>query len=85
MTVSILQTSVKIVHVFVFFIVICSKKLHLTQNALCDADAASEATLGKEGEPFKLAHCANRVTVEEASVITNQIMNIEEFIRTRIR
>ena len=84
MTVSILQTSVKIVHVFVFFIVICSKKLHPTQNALCDADAASEATLGK-GEPFKLAHCANRVTVEEASVITNQIMNIEEFIRTRIR
>ena len=83
MSVSILQTSFIIVcvHVFYLFNVICSEKLRLTQNAMSEADATSEATLGKEGEPFKFTQCVNKVTVEEAAVITNQITVIEDFIR----
>ena len=47
-----------------------------------DADVASEVKLGK-GEPFKFTQCVNKVTVEEAAVITNQITVIEDFIRNQ--
>ena len=63
------------------FSIVCSEKLRFTRNAVSDADVASEVKLGKEGEPFKFTQCVNKVTVEEAAVITNQITVIEEFIR----
>jgi signal recognition particle receptor subunit beta len=43
----------------------------------------TEVKLGKEGEPFKFTQCVNKVTVEEASVITNQITVVEDFIRNQ--
>lgn len=56
-------------------------KLRVTRNAVSAADMASEVSLGKEGESFKFSQCVNKVTVVEASVITNRITDIQQFIR----
>lgn len=58
-------------------------KLRVTRTAVSDADMTSEVSIGKEGEPFRFGQCVNKVTMTEASVTTNQLMDVYQFIQER--
>lgn len=49
------------------------------------ADVTNEFTLGVPGEAFAFSHCRNKVTVAEASGVTGEISQLEQFIRERVK
>lgn len=63
----------------------CSDKLRQSRSAISAADIASDFTLGVPGAAFVFSQCQNRVTVAEASGLTGDISQVEEFIREHVK
>lgn len=62
-----------------------SDKLRASRSAVSEADIANEFTLGVPGEAFSFTQCLNKVTVAEASGLTGEISQVEQFIREHVR
>ncbi|KAL5981557.1 hypothetical protein ACLOJK_015619, partial [Asimina triloba] len=60
-------------------------KLRASRTGASAADIADEFTLGVSGEPFAFSQCHNKVTVAEASGLTGDISQVEQFIREHVR
>ncbi|KAI3435203.1 Signal recognition particle receptor subunit beta [Psidium guajava] len=60
-------------------------KLRASRSAISAADIANDFTLGIPGEAFAFSQCQNRVTVAEASGLTGEIAQVEEFIREHVK
>ncbi|XP_077221036.1 uncharacterized protein LOC143854817 isoform X2 [Tasmannia lanceolata] len=60
-------------------------KLRASRTAVSTADIANEFTLGMAGEAFAFSQCHNEVIIAEASGLTGEISQVEEFIRESVR
>ncbi|GFY88266.1 signal recognition particle binding protein [Actinidia rufa] len=60
-------------------------KLRTSRTALSAADIANEYTLGVPGEAFAFSQCQNKVTVAEASGLTGEMSQLEQFIREHVK
>ncbi|CAK8537057.1 unnamed protein product [Lathyrus sativus] len=60
-------------------------KLRASRSAVSDADLTNEFTLGVPGEPFSFKQCLNTVTTADASGLTGEISQLEEFIRQHVK
>lgn len=60
-------------------------KLRASRTVISDADITSEYTLGQTGLPFAFSQCHNKVTLAEASGLTGDISQVEEFIREHVK
>eukprot|EP00262_Sarcandra_glabra_P013958 TRINITY_DN3974_c0_g1_i1.p1 TRINITY_DN3974_c0_g1~~TRINITY_DN3974_c0_g1_i1.p1 ORF type:complete len:257 (+),score=46.31 TRINITY_DN3974_c0_g1_i1:286-1056(+) len=60
-------------------------KLRTSRTAVSSADIANEITLGVTGEVFSFSQCLNKVSVGEASGLTGEISQVEQFIRENVR
>ncbi|PSS26876.1 Signal recognition particle receptor subunit beta like [Actinidia chinensis var. chinensis] len=60
-------------------------KLRTSRTALSAADIANECTLGIPGEAFAFFQCQNKVTVAEASGLTGEMPQLEQFIREHVK
>ncbi|XP_051114392.1 uncharacterized protein LOC127240012 [Andrographis paniculata] len=60
-------------------------KLRASRTALSSADVTNEYTLGVPGEAFGFHQCHNKVAVSEASGLTGNISQLEEFIREYVK
>ncbi|KAI4328210.1 hypothetical protein L6164_020582 [Bauhinia variegata] len=60
-------------------------KLRASRSAISDADVTNEFTLGVPGEPFSFSQCVNKVTTAEASGLTGEISQLEQFIRENVK
>ncbi|XP_020088760.1 signal recognition particle receptor subunit beta-like isoform X1 [Ananas comosus] len=60
-------------------------KLRTSRNAISTADISDEFMLGVPGEPFTLEQCRNKVTVAEASGLTGEVSQVEQFIREHVK
>ncbi|KAL8532559.1 hypothetical protein ACS0TY_008954 [Phlomoides rotata] len=56
-------------------------KLRTSRTAVSSADVTNEYTLGVPGEAFVFSQCVNKVTVAEASGLTSDLSQLEQFIR----
>lgn len=61
------------------------EKLRASRTGVSDADMTSEYTLGVAGQPFAFSQCQNKVTLAEASALTGDVSQVEEFIREVVR
>ncbi|RWW86743.1 hypothetical protein BHE74_00004469 [Ensete ventricosum] len=61
------------------------EKLRTSRSAISTADITSDYTLGVPGEAFSFSHCRNKVTVADASGLTGEISEVEQFIRELVR
>ena len=64
---------------------LCSDKLRASRSAISSADIANEFTLGVPGEPFSFSQCLNKVTTAEASGLTGEVCQLEQFIRELVK
>ncbi|XXG39267.1 hypothetical protein AAC387_Pa01g0272 [Persea americana] len=60
-------------------------KLRATRTGASAADIADEFTLGVSGEAFVFSQCHNKVTIAEASGLTGETSQVEQFIREHVR
>ncbi|KAK4787976.1 hypothetical protein SAY86_019295 [Trapa natans] len=60
-------------------------KLRQSRSVISSADIASDFSLGESGVAFIFSQCQNRVTVAEASGLTGDISQVEEFIREYVK
>ncbi|KAK7384876.1 hypothetical protein VNO78_30579 [Psophocarpus tetragonolobus] len=60
-------------------------KLRVSRSAISTADIANEFTLGVPGEQFSFTQCSNKVTTADASGLTGEISQLEEFIREHVK
>ncbi|KAJ1399492.1 Small GTPase superfamily, ARF type [Sesbania bispinosa] len=60
-------------------------KLRASRSAVSAADITNEFTLGVPGEPFSFTQCSNKVTTADASGLTGEISQLEEFIREYVK
>ncbi|XP_044493777.1 signal recognition particle receptor subunit beta-like isoform X2 [Mangifera indica] len=60
-------------------------KLRASRSAISEADVTSDFTLGIPGVAFSFSQCHNKVTVVEASGLTGEITQIEQFIREHVK
>ncbi|XP_038982670.1 signal recognition particle receptor subunit beta-like [Phoenix dactylifera] len=60
-------------------------KLRTSRNAISSADIADEYTLGVPGEAFSFSQCRNKVSVAEASGLTGEVSQVEQFIREHVK
>lgn len=60
-------------------------KLRASRTGVSDADITSEYTLGVSGQRFAFSQCQNKVTFAEASALTGDISQVEEFIREHVK
>ncbi|KAK2981310.1 hypothetical protein RJ640_007011 [Escallonia rubra] len=60
-------------------------KLRASRTALSAADITNEFTLGVPGETFAFSQCHNKLTVAEASGLTGEISQLEQFIREHVK
>ncbi|KAL0327271.1 UNVERIFIED_CONTAM: Signal recognition particle receptor subunit beta [Sesamum angustifolium] len=60
-------------------------KLRVSRTALSSADVTNEYTLGVPGEVFAFHQCYNKVTVAEASGLTGDTSQLEQFIREYVK
>ncbi|XP_068648493.1 uncharacterized protein [Aristolochia californica] len=60
-------------------------KLRVSRTAISEADVTNDLTLGISGEPFAFSQCHNKVTVAEASGLTGDVSQVEQFIREHVR
>ncbi|XP_044489951.1 signal recognition particle receptor subunit beta-like [Mangifera indica] len=60
-------------------------KLRASRSAISEADVTSDYTLGMAGEAFAFSQCHNKVTMAEASGLTREISQIEQFIREHVK
>ncbi|EFH59780.1 predicted protein, partial [Arabidopsis lyrata subsp. lyrata] len=61
------------------------EKLRASRSAVSIADIANDFSIGIEGEVFSFSHCYNKVTVAEASGLTGETVQIQDFIREYIK
>ncbi|EFH58952.1 predicted protein, partial [Arabidopsis lyrata subsp. lyrata] len=61
------------------------EKLRASRSAVSTADIANDFSIGIEGEVFSFSHCYNKVTVAEASGLTGETVQIQDFIREYIK
>ncbi|KAK9097570.1 hypothetical protein Sjap_023067 [Stephania japonica] len=59
-------------------------KLRASRTAISTADISSAFTLGVTGEAFTFFQCHNKVSVGEASGLTGDIVQVEQFIRENV-
>ncbi|XP_077244175.1 uncharacterized protein LOC143884466 isoform X1 [Tasmannia lanceolata] len=59
-------------------------KLRASRTAVSTADIANEFTLGIAGEAFAFSQCYNEVIIAEASGLTGEISQVEDFIRDNV-
>ncbi|KAL6969434.1 hypothetical protein U1Q18_029147 [Sarracenia purpurea var. burkii] len=60
-------------------------KLRASRTAVSAADIANEYSLGVAGEAFAFSQCQNKVTVADASGLTGDISQLEQFIRENVK
>lgn len=60
-------------------------KLRASRTAVSAADIAGEFTLGIQGEAFAFTQCHNKVVIAEASGLTGDISQLEQFIRDHVK
>ncbi|PKA61706.1 hypothetical protein AXF42_Ash008536 [Apostasia shenzhenica] len=60
-------------------------KLRTSRTAISSADVSSEYTLGVSGEAFSFSQCHNKLSIAEASGITGEISQAEQFIREHVK
>ncbi|KAH0988006.1 hypothetical protein GBA52_015183 [Prunus armeniaca] len=60
-------------------------KLRASRSVISTADIANDFTLGVPGEPFYFSQCQNKVKVAEASGVTGEISEVEQFIRDHVK
>ncbi|GFP97468.1 signal recognition particle receptor subunit beta [Phtheirospermum japonicum] len=60
-------------------------KLRASRTSLSTADVTNEYTLGVPGEAFAFHQCYNKITVAEASGLTGDISQLEQFIREYVK
>ncbi|EOY25233.1 Signal recognition particle receptor subunit beta isoform 1 [Theobroma cacao] len=60
-------------------------KLRASRSAISAADIANDFTLGEPGEAFAFSQCRNKVTVAEASGLTGEVAQVEQFIREHVK
>lgn len=60
-------------------------KLRESRSAISEADIANEFTLGVPGEPFSFTQCYNKVRFQDASGLTGDIPQLEQFIREYVK
>ncbi|KAL2343511.1 hypothetical protein Fmac_004796 [Flemingia macrophylla] len=60
-------------------------KLRASRSTISAADIANEFSLGIPGEPFSFTQCSNKVTTADASGLTGEISQLEEFIREHVK
>ncbi|TKY58667.1 Signal recognition particle receptor subunit beta [Spatholobus suberectus] len=60
-------------------------KLRASRSAVSEADVANEFTLGVSGEPFSFSQCHNKVRLQDASGLTGEISQLEQFIREYVK
>ncbi|KAE8023490.1 hypothetical protein FH972_009179 [Carpinus fangiana] len=60
-------------------------KLRASRSAISAADISSDFTLGVPDEVFSFSQCHNKVTVAEASGLTGETSQVEQFIREHVR
>ncbi|CAK9158160.1 unnamed protein product [Ilex paraguariensis] len=60
-------------------------KLRESRTAVSSADIANDFTLGVPGEAFAFTQCDNKVTVAEASGLTGDISQLEQFIMEHVK
>ncbi|KAL7171532.1 hypothetical protein ACSBR2_036229 [Camellia fascicularis] len=60
-------------------------KLRASRTAVSAADIANEYTLGVPDEAFAFSQCQNKVTVAEASGLTGEISQLEQFVREHVK
>lgn len=60
-------------------------KLRTSRTAVSEADVAGEYTLGIPGEAFTFSQCHNKVVIGEASGLTGEISQLEDFIRNLVK
>ncbi|KAJ4837088.1 hypothetical protein Tsubulata_033512 [Turnera subulata] len=61
------------------------EKLRASRSGMSEADIANDFTLGIPGEAFAFTHCINKVTIAEASGLTGEISQVEQFIREHVK
>lgn len=64
---------------------IFSDKLRASRSVISTADIANDIALGVPGEPFSFSQCQNKVKVAEASGVTGEISEVEQFIRDHVK
>ncbi|KAG5017202.1 hypothetical protein AAZX31_08G275100 [Glycine max] len=60
-------------------------KLRESRSAISPADIANEFNLGVPGEPFSFTQCPNKVRLQDASGLTGEISQLEQFIREYVK
>nr|GMD17497.1 signal recognition particle receptor subunit beta-like [Ipomoea batatas] len=60
-------------------------KLRASRTAVSNADISNEITLGTPGEPFSFSQCQNQIVVGEASGLTGETCQLEQFIRANVK
>lgn len=60
-------------------------KLRASRTAVSEADVSNEYSLGVPGEVFAFSQCQNKVTVAEASGLTGEISQLEQFVREHVK
>ncbi|XP_072957008.1 uncharacterized protein [Typha angustifolia] len=60
-------------------------KLRASRNVITTADISTDVMLGVPGEPFSFTQCQNKVTVAEASALTGDVSQVEQFIRENVK
>ncbi|GMH01271.1 hypothetical protein Nepgr_003110 [Nepenthes gracilis] len=61
------------------------EKLRASRTVISDADMKSEYALGIPGEPFAFSQSRNRVCFAEASGLTGEVSQVEQFIREYVK
>eukprot|EP00252_Welwitschia_mirabilis_P011616 TRINITY_DN25910_c0_g2_i1.p1 TRINITY_DN25910_c0_g2~~TRINITY_DN25910_c0_g2_i1.p1 ORF type:complete len:246 (-),score=62.32 TRINITY_DN25910_c0_g2_i1:64-801(-) len=61
------------------------EKLRVSRNSISAADITNEVTLGVQGQTFSFSQCLNKVKVVDASALTGDISEIEQFMREHVK
>ncbi|KAG7012804.1 Signal recognition particle receptor subunit beta [Cucurbita argyrosperma subsp. argyrosperma] len=56
-----------------------------SESAISDADISNDFTLGVPGKAFSFTQCHNKVSVAEASGLTGEVSEVEQFIRENVK
>ncbi|KAM0937578.1 putative small GTP-binding protein [Dioscorea sansibarensis] len=60
-------------------------KLRASRTAVSSADVTNEYTLGVPSEVFTFSQCHNKVAVADASGLTGEVSQVEQFIREQVK
>ena len=74
-----------IIYLICLFLPFYSDKLRASRSAISAADISNDFTLGVPGEAFAFTQCRNKVTVADASGLTGEVAQVEQFIREHVK